>query len=414
MSDWTRQQLEERLLDYLYDELDADDRAAFEAALVAHPEVAAELESHRATRRAFAGVLRPSLPVGTLDAILASAETAEPSQGLWSRWGQGLRALVFKPAFALACVGLLVGGVAIYGLREREVPQLGEREDSQRLPPVAMKAAEPASTASGSDAAAPVRGARSLASEMAVPVDGRGALDDEAVREEETLEAKPREADEGQEAPPLADKKQVRGRDDARLYLDEASVGGASTNQLSARSTAPQTFKSEAASFGAQSEAAKGVRVAADGASDQAPGDVAPSEAGDEFAQADSVAQAPAAPPASRSVTKAQENAEAERGRAKPASAGNERRAPAPEPAPAAAPKDQAVDLAERLWWTSQQQLAAGAWSDLQRTVAELAKLEGETTRVKELRARLKDRPSESQQRSEQQPPEPAKAVPAQ
>jgi anti-sigma factor RsiW len=48
----TRQELEERLLDYLYDEMEPSQRTAFERSLPAHPEVMREVEAQGATRRA--------------------------------------------------------------------------------------------------------------------------------------------------------------------------------------------------------------------------------------------------------------------------------------------------------------------------------------------------------------------------
>ena len=117
----TRQELEERLLDYLYDELDASERAAFEQALPRHPEVEREVVAHRATRRAYQALPREAAPAGLLDRVLAEADQeaarrAKPDEvvavekaapagpGFWER----LRRLVFQPAFAMATVVLVV------------------------------------------------------------------------------------------------------------------------------------------------------------------------------------------------------------------------------------------------------------------------------------------------------------------
>jgi|GEM_PF-2456212 len=139
----TRQELDDRLLDYLYDELELSERTAFERALPAHPEVAKEVEAHRATRKAYQALLREVAPPGLLASVLAQADVdaakraeagaaAEVPIGIWER----LRIIVFQPAFAMAMVVMVVAGVSLVG-RKGELgiePAL----DSQHIPPVAV------------------------------------------------------------------------------------------------------------------------------------------------------------------------------------------------------------------------------------------------------------------------------------
>ncbi|HRE92361.1 MAG TPA: hypothetical protein PK095_24815, partial [Myxococcota bacterium] len=63
----------ERLVDYLYDELSPEARAAFEDELAADPELAAELAALRGARSSFAALpLDPvePMPRGLLDDVL--------------------------------------------------------------------------------------------------------------------------------------------------------------------------------------------------------------------------------------------------------------------------------------------------------------------------------------------------------
>ena len=81
----TRGQLDDLLVDYLYDELSADDRRAFESAVAEHPEVAEEIEAHRHTRRVMSGRPLADPPQHALDAVAraarqAAAPAARPDQ----------------------------------------------------------------------------------------------------------------------------------------------------------------------------------------------------------------------------------------------------------------------------------------------------------------------------------------------
>ena len=70
----TPQELEDSLVDYLYDELDKSERARFEAALPESPEIAAEIAAHRRTLEAMDALEDMPVPAGLLDGILAEAE----------------------------------------------------------------------------------------------------------------------------------------------------------------------------------------------------------------------------------------------------------------------------------------------------------------------------------------------------
>ncbi|MBD90056.1 MAG: hypothetical protein CL940_06950 [Deltaproteobacteria bacterium] len=70
----TPQELEDALVEYLYDELDQAERARFEAALPDAPEIAREVDAHRRTLEAMEGLEDVPVPAGLLDGVLVEAE----------------------------------------------------------------------------------------------------------------------------------------------------------------------------------------------------------------------------------------------------------------------------------------------------------------------------------------------------
>lgn len=154
----TRKELEDRILDYLYDELEPSQRTAFERSLAAHPEIRREVEGHRATRKAFQALPRESVPVGLLDDVLAEADkeaarrrelAAVPARDLVERdsraeigFWEKLRRVLFQPAFAMAMVVLVVAGISLVGLeRKGDLPGMPVSSDAQHIPPVAVEGA---------------------------------------------------------------------------------------------------------------------------------------------------------------------------------------------------------------------------------------------------------------------------------
>ncbi|MGM0575462.1 MAG: anti-sigma factor family protein [Myxococcota bacterium] len=128
----TRQELEDHLVDYLYDELSEPERRRFEEALDAHPDLRAEVAAHRRTREAMSGLSDEPLPDDLLDGVMREAraavtppDTGEAGEapGLLDR----LLALVMQPAFAAAMLFLVVGGTALF-LSAREEQRATEGE----------------------------------------------------------------------------------------------------------------------------------------------------------------------------------------------------------------------------------------------------------------------------------------------
>lgn len=442
----TRQDLEDRLLDYLYDELEPSERSAFERALPAHPEVAREVAAHNATRKAYQALPRAAAPVGLLDAVLAEADQEAARRGavpieparpaatedkvpFWER----VRRFVFQPTFAMAMVVLVVAGVSLVATKKGELPGTPTANDAQSLPappPVAVTRSEPA--------AAPAAPAAIEAQDRAAALALAGAV--KAI-EEPTAEVAPAAPEpaaptskeptaKNELAREVADKKFATGQGGGVKSLDGDRVGGmvAGTDGPSATSPAktparPSTGGAEldglSGDDGFDDEAGRGTRRDLNTPEDavRKPAESPPAE----------LAKQDFAPPPVETESDKRAN---EKGKEAPKVAEEREEAPRPDaskdskpaeprPADAPAPTREEVtrtdsgrvatidDNSERkksepeptltppaptpgaLWQTYQQQIAAGAYADAQRSIDQLAKLEGETPRVREARAEL-------------------------
>lgn len=129
-----RHELEELLVDYLYDELNPETRERFEASVAAHPDLEAEVRAHQRTRTMVSGVPVARVPQGVLDDIMRAARkvaTAEPKPTFWERLGRFL----MQPAVATAAVFLVVAGTSIFLDEKRPVTsRLDVLEDVQAQP----------------------------------------------------------------------------------------------------------------------------------------------------------------------------------------------------------------------------------------------------------------------------------------
>ncbi|TNF32545.1 MAG: hypothetical protein EP329_09770, partial [Deltaproteobacteria bacterium] len=191
----TRQELDELLVDYLYDELEPAQRVAFEEGLDEHPELAAEVEAHRKTRSMVADIPTFALPPGLLDGVLAEAQqvagaaaaaaaaAAEKRPGFFER----LSRLIMQPAFATAALAVVVIGVGVIYMSR---PDPMSDPNRQRLEPVVAMRAEPTAAA----------GDKSKAEEADTPK--VAAAKDEAPATKETFAQGSAAADEAPPAPP--------------------------------------------------------------------------------------------------------------------------------------------------------------------------------------------------------------------
>jgi hypothetical protein len=112
----TRERIQEQMLEYLYEELSPVECAAFEAAILEHPDLQAELGELQETRAGLPSVSQ-ELPVSrsVRDAVLSeAAEVASrrrrEAPSLWERFLAGWN----QPALASALTLVLVAGVGLY------------------------------------------------------------------------------------------------------------------------------------------------------------------------------------------------------------------------------------------------------------------------------------------------------------
>lgn len=428
----------ERLVDYLYDELSPEARAAFEDELAADPALAAELEALRGARASFQSLPVEPMPRGLLDDVLrqadaqaatfakASAQPGAGSPGFFERALEGLRRLVFQPAFAMGMVLVLVAGVALVATRNpSEIAGMEVARDVPRLPPVAMAPAE----AAPAPAAAPLAQAAPASPEP----EAEAALADLAVGSDEPAPAlekqavmKEAEREESKDAAPARFiEARVKGDFDERSRPEQPKAARPVTASDSTNSKTDDLVAFDApASNDSGAWAAPGLgdstRGAATGGASE--GTVATGASGNKASAAPAVAEpsaagsrntpkaeAPPAPDAERSRTetareyedradkKASRDAPAEIAKVPAREAAPVRKGgiddevsevPTAPPLPTNKPAEPAP-TGERLYTTLKQQLAAGALSDAEKSLAELARLEGETTRVKQAREAL-------------------------
>lgn len=463
----TRQELEERLLDYLYDELDERERAAFERALPQHPEVEREVAAHRTTRRAYAELPREAAPAGLLDGVLAEAEReaarrASSSVGVGERTAAGapsfwerVRRVLFQPAFAMAMVVLVVAGVSLVATRKGELPGMGPSSEAQHLPPVAVhedlpRAVEPRVAATPTPASPEATEQPAYAASNAdrtpagAKADGKPEGEEDESGREPTKELAADRPDKKLDAPasepaafalraetgatgpsPVAGANAERGSGvKAKVTADAApkdllAKGGDMEGDL-------DRPNEEQAPAGASQAPARGDAAGGEGKLAEAPPAPAAPATTDGLRDAAGVTDSGSAEkrpadkqvaPASKTPAPAPTTPSEDEAREVPAAAPKREvervtttevaRSPAPTPdidddgkrepqkAPALTPPS-SPEQASRLWTTYQQQVAAGAWADAQRSIDALARLEGESARVKQARADLKKRMAET------------------
>ncbi len=441
MKTWNPSELEDGLLDYLYDELDPDERRSFELALEARPDLAAELERHRFVRSAARGLAPIPVPTVALQNVLAAADAeaerrrhagAAGGAGFWAR----VRGWVQHPAFATASVALLVAGVGLT-MSQRGVGGAGESGNEQRVPArvreaVAVRDAQAAATPVATEAEKRDRADEGQAAGFKAVSDPAALAENRPTTEHAELAAAPappamaRNAGAaGTAVPPRpeagAGADSVKPRADLANDRNGVNEATAERGTVAGGAELPKKAADDAEVAGLAGDAdvvaAKDGLLAADakgknrdeGARSKAPA------APEAFAKLDSVAKQnePANGPARV----------ADRPAPRVESSGNDAKQPAPvqhaDPAeakpddrmkvavqptetenqgrtplnaPRAADSNEVAKSPTRLWTTYGQQMAAGAWSDAAKTLGEIEKLGTETERVNQARAELKKR----------------------
>ena len=434
MNKLTRQELDDRLLDYLYDELEPSERSAFERALLEHPEIAAEVEAHRATRKAYAVLPREVAPPGLLANVLREAEVEAKRRAAGAEqvsWWEKVRRVLFQPTFAMAAAVLLVAGVSYVSITKNRLPGMEPAHDSQHIPPVAMTAPSPvvaegqgeerargAAIAEAPGQELPAALATAAAPEVAQPEreskTDPAALDKSALGKGDLGKAPPRPA-----VAPEATKTKYVDAPAPKVAAEVADNKGARQGTIGGDSGladgdgAADTLGGVEDDFSRRPSNTGNVAPRAPAEAWVAPTTPAPddarkkSDAAEEATTFEKVAESPKREPPAKPVDS-------------PAKAPATKDAAPSGPPPVEAERD-VVDVlvtrnsrdeeakreetntkpatltppapnAETLWSTYRKQDSAGAYADALRSIEALAKLEGESTRVKEARAQLKSK----------------------
>ena len=105
----TREQIDNQLVDYLFDELGPGERQAFESALPQHPELEVEVRQHQSLRLRVATLPHDPVPKHILNRIMDEAAHAVRKPSFFER----LAAMLMQPAVATAMVFVLIGTTSI-------------------------------------------------------------------------------------------------------------------------------------------------------------------------------------------------------------------------------------------------------------------------------------------------------------
>ncbi len=448
----TRQELDALMLDYLYDELDAAERARYEAALPAHPEVAQLVVEHRATRARFAALPPVTMQAGLMERVLAEARGASAGGAVPPRasargggakagWLARLARAFAQPAFATAAIALLFVGIGV-GLLGRD--DLARDVDSQRLDGAPVVEA-PARVSGDRDEGVPAREVAPApeppAPEVAGMADdfaGSAASADIEVSEEAVAAPKPEEAKSEASAPtarrpaikPAADKAKkdaVRSRpttESGRKRPRRTGVGGGAGGSAGVTLGALDGPADGAATGAAGGLADKASENKGNPYSDSAARGGAPRTGGGGSAldlmrgggQPGPSNEAPETAERFEAVTVSKRVAEAETD-----SELEDERAPAPVERAAktdddasrkALSKKDTRSLREAALWERYRELVeADELDEAERVLAELEKLRGDSVATRKARSGLADRRERKQQAGEQAAPPPAETL---
>ena len=108
----SRQELDETLVDYLFDELSDEEAKRFEAEVAGHPDLEAEVRAHRRTRERCAELPQRTMSPDVMSAVMREARAAVAVQEDKESWFEALLSALMQPAMATAGIVLLLGGVS--------------------------------------------------------------------------------------------------------------------------------------------------------------------------------------------------------------------------------------------------------------------------------------------------------------
>lgn len=174
-----RTEADNRLVDYLYDELDDEDRKAFAEHLKSDADAAAEVASTAALLKLYreeAEELTPS--VAATERILAEARRASRP---WyaALFGDWLPALLLRPAVGIAAVAVLVVGIGVFAFLSQDRGPESPGTASRSAGPTSASAPEKATSGELAEATTS-RPGRHLPAGKAGPADPANSEPDQA------------------------------------------------------------------------------------------------------------------------------------------------------------------------------------------------------------------------------------------
>ena len=116
----TRQELDEHLVDYLFDELSEEEATRFEAAVVDYPELQAEVSAHQQTRQRAAALpqreMSPSVMAAVMNEARSAVSTIEEKPG----WFESLIATLMQPAMVTVMLVVVVAGASVFVVQQED------------------------------------------------------------------------------------------------------------------------------------------------------------------------------------------------------------------------------------------------------------------------------------------------------
>ena len=139
-----REEMDEMVIDYLYDELSDAKRASFEEALPSFPDLSKEVSESVSLRQTLRSISPEPVPTSLTQRILEIAEQEGPKpqtrEGGFFNW---LTSALMQPAFATAMVFLVVGSTTML-LNQDEAPLTETTFDAAPEPQQTLSQSEPA------------------------------------------------------------------------------------------------------------------------------------------------------------------------------------------------------------------------------------------------------------------------------
>jgi anti-sigma factor RsiW len=120
----TRQELDQRLVEYLFDELSDEEATHFEESVTDYPELEAEVAAHRMINAAAAELPEMTMSPSVMDAVMAAATAAVAPVQPQQSWLESLLTSLMQPAMVTAMLFVAVGATSVFVVSQ-EAPVSG-------------------------------------------------------------------------------------------------------------------------------------------------------------------------------------------------------------------------------------------------------------------------------------------------